>query len=354
MDLLEHQGKEILSRYGIETPRGTVVDTPESLPAVDIPLPWVLKAQVPAGGRMKAGGIRMAHSVKEARRATDEMLGSSLHGCRVDRVLVEEQVPVDWEWYLCLTIDRSLRMPRLLFSRRGGIEVEETGEMLQLPVNPLVGLQEHHLRRMEKPARPVARRLYRLFREMDCELAEINPLAVVDGCPLALDAKITVNHNALYRHPELPQHDPRLTPLEQEAQKMGLAFVQEEGEVGVIANGAGLTMATMDALQDYGARGLFLDLCGTDDARQVERALSLMHRAGPRVILLNLFGGITKCDTVARGVLSALEKGMDTPIVARIRGTNEEQARQMLADRVESHLSFQEAVHRTAALGRGS
>lgn len=354
MHLLEYQGKALLSRYGIAIPRGVVVTSPESLQDVDVPLPWMLKAQVPTGRRMKGGGVRRVRDRSTAREQMEEVLTARVGGHAVKEVLVEEQVPVEKEWYLGLTIDRSLRLPVLLFSRQGGIEVEEGNEMLRLPVNPLVGIQEYHLRRLEERVRPVARRLYRLFRDMDCQVAEINPLALTTGRPLALDAKITVDDNALFRHAHLPQHDPGLTPLEQEAHKRGLALVQREGEVGVIANGAGLTMATLDALEEHGVRGLFLDLCGTDDARQVEEALHIMHRAGPRVILLNLFGGITKCDTVARGVLTALEGGVDTPIVARIRGTNEEEARQMLAGAVESVSSFQEAVKRAAIRGRDS
>ncbi|RLF45872.1 MAG: ADP-forming succinate--CoA ligase subunit beta, partial [Thermoplasmata archaeon] len=220
-------------------------------------------------------------------------------------------------------------------------------------INPLIGLQPYHLRRLPKEIRGVAANLFKLFVENDCELAEINPLVVANGEVIAADAKVIIDNNALYRHPELPKEDVELTPLEKEARKKSIAFVQLDGNIGVIANGAGLTMATLDALNEFnGKGGVFLDLGGTDDPEKVKQAFELMAKANPKVILLNLFGGITKCDTVAKGIIEFMEKHKLTcPVVARIKGMNEEIARQMLAGYVIAIESFQEAAKKAAELG---
>ncbi|MBS3773189.1 MAG: ADP-forming succinate--CoA ligase subunit beta [Candidatus Thermoplasmatota archaeon] len=351
MRLVEWQGKRLLRQQGIPVPRGSVVASPEELEDVSLPFPWMLKAQVPAGKRGNAGGIIRADDVDMAQDAARKLLDGTLHGFSVNEVLVEEYLPHEEERYLAVTVDRKRGMPLLLYGQHGGVDVEEQCDVLRLPVHPLAGLQPYQLRQLGDMA-DVARKLYHLFRAYDCRLAEINPLADVDGSPMALDAKIEVDDNALFRQDDIPWNDHDMTPLEREARDAGLAFVELDGNIGVIANGAGLTMATLDALQQYGGRGMFLDLAGTDSPDTVKKAFSIMQRAAPDVIFVNLFGGITKCDTVARGILDAVEEtNVDVPVVARIRGTNERRASTMLQGQVVAVRSFQMAAQRAAELG---
>lgn len=343
MKFYEHRAKEVLHRYGIPVPRGLLVGSPKEVK--DIPLPTVVKAQVLTGGRMKAGGVKFADTLQEARRATSEILGIRIGGYQVRKVLLEERLDVEQELYLSLTLDRSARAPLIMASAQGGVEIEKVREknLFRCHVPPLLGLQPYILRRLRRALgltgelgeslTKIAEALYALFRGEDAELVEINPLVVTrDGRILAGDAKLDLEDNALYRHPEYKDMDQDLTPLEDEARSKGIAFIELGGNIGVIANGAGLTMATMDSLHLQGGKpGVFLDLGGTDDPETVREAFLLMLKAHPGVILLNIFGGITKCDTVAQGVKEASEKaGSGIPIVARIRGVNEEEAREIL------------------------
>lgn len=345
MKFYEYRAKEVFRAYGIAVPEGRVVQRVDEVQAP--PLPAAVKAQVLTGGRMKAGGVTFAETEEEARRAVGEILAMEIRGEAVRRVLLEERLDIDRELYLSLTLDRSARAPLLIASPDGGVDIEEVPEerILRAPVPPLLGLQPYVLRRLTKAlelpralhasVRETAEALYRLFKEEDAELAEINPLVVTrDGRLVAGDAKLVLEDNALYRHPAYQEMEQDLTPLEREARERGIAFVQLGGDIGVIANGAGLTMATMDALHlEGGAPGVFLDLGGTDDAEIVKDAFLLMLKAEPRVILLNIFGGITKCDTVAMGVREAAEVSeRSIPIVARIRGVNEEAARELLRE----------------------
>ena len=236
----------------------------------------------------------------------------------------------------------------------GGVDIESMAEkILKTHVNPLAGLQAYHLRRLPKEVRDIAQRLFHVFVDNDCELVEINPLVIAGGRAVAADSKVLIDNNALYRHPEIPREDTELTALEREAREKGIAFVQLDGTIGVIANGAGLTMATLDALNEFGGRGgVFLDLGGTDDPARVREAFELMIKAHPKVIFLNLFGGITKCDTVAQGIIDFMkEHEVNCPVVARIKGMNEEQAREMLQEYVIPVASFEEAAKRAAELG---
>ena len=354
MKLMEYMGKEIFREYGIPVPKGRAIEKKEDLKKIDFPFPWVMKAQVLVGGRGKAGGIRFASSMEEAEKLFDEIMEMEIKGERVRRVLVEEKLNIEKEYYLSFFLDRGSRTYLMMFSSEGGMDIESMAEkILKVHVNPLAGLQAYQLRKIPKEARKIAEKLYRLFVEKDCELAEINPLTLCDGKLMAVDSKIIVDNNSLYRHSELPEEDTELTPLEIEAREKGIAFVQLDGNIGVIANGAGLTMATLDALNEFNGRGgVFLDLGGTDNPEKVKQAFDLMVKAKPSVILLNLFGGITKCDTVARGIIEFMkESKVECPVVARIKGMNEEVAREMLKDYVIAVESFQEAARRAAELG---
>jgi succinyl-CoA synthetase beta subunit len=344
MKLLEYRAKRLFDSYGIPIPDGYVVRGPEEL--LDVSSPSVLKAQVPVGGRGKAGGIKFASTLQEARTAITGILELDISGHVPEEILVERRLAIEREIYLSITIDWSRRIPMLLASPEGGIEIENVPDKKigKWYVHPFVGIQAYQIRevcsflRVEDQQRrelsDLLRNLWRLFWENDCELTEINPLVQTeDGRLVAGDAKITINDDSLYRHREMLALEEELTPLEREAKEKGIAFVKLDGEIGVIANGAGLTMATLDNLELHGGRGgVFLDLGGTDDPKKAEQAFELMIKASPKVILLNIFGGMTKCDSVAEGVLAVKNKlGISIPVVARVRGMNEQRGRDMLS-----------------------
>jgi succinyl-CoA synthetase beta subunit len=343
MKFLEHKAKEIFSRYGIPVPRGVLVSKPEDI--TDPPLPCIVKAQVLVGGRGKAGGIRPAQTLDEARQVAAQILGMDIHGYRVKQVYLEERLGIAKELYLGITIDRSAREPLLMATAMGGIDVEDVPreELFMEHIPAMIGPQAYLVRSLQASLEldkeiggqvaAIARRAYDLFRKEDAELVEINPLVVTeDGRVVAGDAKLVIDDNAEYRHPEYANLDQDRTPLEQEAHEKGIVFIQLDGDIGVIANGAGLTMATLDALGlKGGTGGVFLDLGGTDDPEKVKQAFELLIKATPSVILVNIFGGITKADTVASGVKQAIdEMRAKVPVVARIKGVNEAAAKEIL------------------------
>ena len=283
---------------------------------------------------------------REARKAASAILGLNIKGYVTKQVLLERRLEVAKELYLGITIDRSRRGLLLMASASGGMDIESVAEdkILMLSMDPLIGYQGFIGRRVSgflklgkeqgTQVADIVRRLYTLMVSEDAELAEINPLVVTkDGKVVAGDAKVTIDSDALFRHKEYEGLEEDLTPLEAKAKELDIAFVQLDGNIGVIANGAGLTMATLDSLNMFGGRaGVFLDLGGTDDPEKVKCAMLLMEE-DPKVILLNIFGGITKCDTVAKGVLEAIEmRPTSAPIVARIKGVNEELGRDMLKE----------------------
>jgi len=343
MKLFEYRAKAVLMKHGIPVPEGFVVTSPDQIRRISGPS--MVKAQVLIGGRGKAGGIKPADNVDEAKKAAAAIIGMDIRGYIAREALIERRLDVSKELYLGVTIDRSHRCLLLMASPDGGMDIEsvEEGRILMLPIDPLIGFQPFMSRRiatfMNLPKEQqadfirICEKLVQLAVAEDAELAEINPLVVTkDGKLIAGDAKVTIDSDALFRHPEFEKFEEDLTPLEAKAKQLDIAFVQLDGNIGVIANGAGLTMATLDSINMFGGKaGVFLDLGGTDDPEKVKKAMILMKDANPKVVLLNIFGGITKCDTVAKGVLEAIEsEKITTPIVARIKGVNEEIARDML------------------------
>lgn len=348
--LAEWQGKEILRRYSVPLPRGEVVRSVEEAIACvrsgRVPLPAVVKAQVLAGGRGKGGFVRFAHTVEELGDATSGILGLEFKGEKVKAVLVEERLAIARELYVSLTLDRSLRLPVLLVSAQGGVEIETVPDeqLTRQLVHPFVGLLAYEKRKARGalgltggPAKgldSLLDALWRIFQQEDAELVEINPLAIVGDGLVALDAKVIIEDDAGFRHPEYATALDDRTPLEEIAREKEIAFVQLEGNIGVIANGAGLTMATLDVLKEFGgAPGVFLDLGGTDDPAKVTEAFLLMSKAKPKVVFLNIFGGVTRCDTVAKGLVEAMKQVAPEerfPLVARIRGNNETEGRAIL------------------------
>ncbi|MCI4370391.1 MAG: ADP-forming succinate--CoA ligase subunit beta, partial [Thermoplasmata archaeon] len=323
--LAEWRGKEIFRTYGVSLPKGTVVRSPSevagALASAGVPLPCVVKAQVLAGGRGKGGAVRFANTIAEAEAATKAILGLEFKGETVREVLLEEKLPIGAELYVSLTLDRGRRLPLAMASAQGGVEVESVDEsaitrVLIDPFPGLVGYQKRQLVAALGVSGPVARsvdklldQLWEIFEKEDAELVEINPLAVVGDHVVALDAKVIIEDDASFRHPEYSDVRDDRTPLEEIAREKEIAFVQLDGNIGVIANGAGLTMATLDVLQQFGGRpGVFLDLGGTDDPKKVTEAFLLMAMAKPAAVFLNIFGGVTRCDTVATGLVEAIKQ----------------------------------------------
>jgi succinyl-CoA synthetase beta subunit len=341
--LAEWRGKEVFRKYGVPLPRGKVARSAGEAEALaksgEVPLPCVIKAQVLAGGRGKGGAVRFANTPEEAAAAASAILALEFKGEKVREVLLEEKLPIARELYVAFTLDRSKRLPILIASSKGGVEIESVADsdIDRQTVHPFAGLTAFEQRRAAdvlglagapgKALGPLLASLWRAFMSEDAELVEINPLAVVGDRLVALDAKVIIEDDAAFRHPEYADIRDDRTPLEEIAREKEIAFVQLEGDIGVIANGAGLTMATLDVLKEFGGRpGVFLDLGGTDDPRKVTEAFLLMAQAAPKAVFLNIFGGVTRCDTVATGLVEAMKQVPDAqrfPIVARIRGNNE-------------------------------
>ena len=366
MKLFEYRGKELFDKYGIAVPNGRLVKDKNDFSGLNFP--FVLKAQVPIGGRGKAGGIKSAENLNDAEEKFSKIMGMDIKGYTVRKVLAEEKVDIKEELYLSITLDRSKRMPLIMASGEGGMDIESVPDekIFKEWVNPLIGIQSFHIRgivsklKLEKEeGKEVAKvisKIYKLFREYDCELVEINPLIIKkDGGVMALDSKVNINDDAIYRHTDIEPEVVELTPVEKDAKEKGIAFIQLDGNIGVIANGAGLTMATLDALTNYsGKGGVFLDLGGTDDPEKVKQAFGLMKKAKPKVIFLNLFGGITRCDTVAKGVKEVITKeGIDCPVITRIKGCNEDQAKDILKDAgLITGTTLQDAAQKSSDLAR--
>ena len=373
--LAEWRGKEIFRKYGIPLPSGTVVRSADEAEAAvkggRVPVPCVVKAQVLAGGRGKGGAVRFANSAAEAREAAAAILALEFKGEKVRGVLLEEKLAIGRELYVSLALDRSARLPLLLASAQGGVEIESVDEpaIRRMHVHPFAGLTNFEKRAVAEALGlrgPAARSLervldglWRIFQSEDAELVEVNPLALVGDQVVALDAKVIIEDDAAFRHPEYAEVRDDRTPLEEIAREKEIAFVQLDGDIGVIANGAGLTMATLDVLAEFGGKpGVFLDLGGTDDPKKVTEAFLLMAKAHPSAVFLNIFGGVTRCDTVAKGLVEAMGQVPEAerfPLVARIRGNNEAEGIEILrgagvASRRELKESVQEVVR--AAGGR--
>jgi len=361
MKLLEHESKVLFARYGIPVPNsgGTIVRL-EQLAAALRRLgrgPYILKAQVLAGGRGKAGGIRLAKTAQEAKAAARAMLGMRLvtpqtgpEGIWVRRILVEEPAKIAKEFYLSVAMDRRAGGPVMIASSQGGMEIEEVARenpqaILREPVSPSEGLRDFQARRLGlalgipgsllgdfvRTAKAVAR----VFVELDASLVEINPLAVLQAGRLAaLDAKVILDDNALYRHPELRRSDPEASPAERKAKKFGISYVSLDGDIGCMVNGAGLAMATMDIIALAGGRPAnFLDVGGGANVDQVKTAFELLlEDRKVKAVLVNIFGGIMKCDVIAQGILEALKKvQLEVPLVVRLEGTRVQEGKQILA-----------------------
>jgi len=363
MKVHEYQAKQLLARYGVPVPRGRVAASPDEAAAIaaDLAGPVAVKAQIHAGGRGKGGGIKLAATPDQARRAAGEIIGMQLvthqtgpEGRLVKRVLVEEQLQLERELYLGVVIDNSIGLPLVMASDAGGVEIEEVAAVTperihRLPVDPSLGFQPYQGRGLAlalglggdlmRPAVQTIAGLYRAFVDNDCSLAEINPLAVTaDGRLLAADAKLSFDDNALYRHDDTAAlRDPdEEDPLEVQAQELGINnFVKLSGNIGCVVNGAGLAMATMDAIKLAGGEPAnFLDIGTVNDVSRVVNSFRIL-REDPevRAVLINIFGGMARVDIIAQGIVDA-HKQMDVriPVVARLAGTNLEEGDRILRE----------------------
>ncbi|HMQ52451.1 MAG TPA: ADP-forming succinate--CoA ligase subunit beta [Anaerolineae bacterium] len=378
MKLHEYQSKRVFADHGVPIPNGEVAETPAQVREIAKRLagPVVIKSQVLVGGRGKAGGIKVAKSVDEAEALAKQILGMDIKGLTVEKVLVDEAADIKKEIYLGIVIDRALQKPVLITSAEGGVEIEEVAKtnpeaIIRLPVDPNQGLLDFQARSLASQLGlkqafinqfvKIAKGLYQSFVDTDASLAEINPLVVTgDERLMAVDGKIVLDDNALYRHPNLAdmRDIQEETPSEREARHAGLNFVKLDGEIGCMVNGAGLAMATMDIVNHFGGEPAnFLDIGGGAKADKVAAALRIIL-SDPNVksVLFNIFGGITRCDEVAKGILTALEEvKTDVPMVARLVGTNQEEGQKILAEaNFPSATSLGEAAQKAVQLAKGA
>ena len=354
MKLHEYQSKQIFSKYGIPIPRGRVAST--SLEAKHIAEelggPVVVKSQVLVGGRGKAGGIRLAKKPGETEEIASQILAMEIKGLPVRKILIDEAANIETELYLGITNDRSARKPVMMASAAGGVDIEEVArktpeKIIKIHIDPLLGLRDYQARYIAtgidlprdqwKSFGIIANGLWQAYKDNDATLAEINPLVITsEGKLIALDGKMVIDDNALFRHPELSEMrdlDAEAS-AEVEARKYGLSFIKLDGDIGCMVNGAGLAMTTMDIIKLFGGEPAnFLDIGGGAGSDKVAAALRIIL-ADPKVkiVLLNVFGGITRCDEVARGILEALQEiKVNIPMVVRLVGTNSEEGHQILA-----------------------
>ncbi len=362
MDLYEYQGKQLFKRFGIPVSDGRLVTTPEEARAAaeEIGGQVVVKAQVLTGGRGKAGGVKLAEDPSDAEQKAREILGLDIRGHVVEKIWIERASEIAKEYYLSVTFDRGAKQPLFMFTKQGGVEIEDVAAtdpdaLVRLHIDPLEGFQPWVARRLvygagiedpgeQKQLAAIVGQLYRCFVESDAMLCEINPLIVTpEGEVKALDSKFTVDDSALYRHPDIAElrDTSAADPLEALAREKGVTYVKLDGSVGILGNGAGLSMSTVDVVVTAGGKPAnFCDLGGGGDAEGVVDALEVITR-DPQVrsIFFNIFGGITRGDEVARGILDALDRiDIAVPIVVRLDGTNAEEGRKILADAAPPNL----------------
>jgi succinyl-CoA synthetase beta subunit len=356
MDLFEHQAKELFARHGVAVPRGRVAWSPEEAAAVAAELGGTVavKAQVQIGGRGKAGGIKLAADPAEARAHAERIIGMDIRGHTVRRVLVEEASDIAAEYYVAILHDRASKGFLAMASAEGGVDIEEVAAtrpeaIVKVPVNPLVGLRSYHVNqlvygaafdeRARKGAAELLARLYDVLVAADCMLVEVNPLVLTGGGQVvALDGKVSLDDSALPRHPDLEELRDTFAvdPQEQAAKERGLNYIKLDGYVGIIGNGAGLVMSTLDVVAQAGGKAAnFLDVGGGASAETMTDGLEVILSDGKvRSVLVNIFGGITRGDLVAQGILDALDRLGDkvqVPLVVRLDGTNAAEGRSLLA-----------------------
>ena len=379
MKLHEYQSKRIFAQYGIPIPKGEVANTPEEARqvAADLGRRVVVKSQVLVGGRGKAGGVKVANNPDEAEQVASKILGMNIKGLTVRKVLVDEAADIQQEIYLGVVIDRAARRVTMISSAAGGMEIEEVArtapdKIIKVPINPFLGLRDYQARQIAfalglkgdhiRDFTAIAHGLYKVFLDTDASLAEINPLVVTgEGKLLAVDGKIVTDDNGSFRHQDLAamRDVDEETRSEAEARSFGLNYIQLDGQIGCMVNGAGLAMTTMDIVKLFGGSPAnFLDIGGGASADKVAAALRIiLSDPNVKALLFNIFGGITRCDEVARGIVTALQQvPTEVPMVVRLVGTNEEEGRAILASssrRVQTASTLVEAAQKAVAAAKG-
>jgi len=380
MDLLEHQGKQLFRKHGVPVPDGRPATSVEEAVAAaeELGYPCVVKAQVLIGGRGKAGGIKLANDRDEAREHAQAILGMDIRGFTVHELYVEAASEIDEEYYAAFVFDRSAKKPMAMFSKMGGMDVEEVAEtdpeaMRMVHVDPLIGFCDFHARRLAfeadipadviRPVGALLARLYDTFVAEDALLVEVNPLLVTKSREVvALDAKVTIDASALYRHPDTHafRSDVGVDPQERMARERGLTYVALDGNIGILGNGAGLVMSTLDVVAQAGGEPAnFLDAGGGSKAEAITQAVEvILSNDNVKAVLFNIFGGITRCDEVARGLIEAFHQINPTvPFVVRLDGTNAEEGRALLAEadlpNVHTEATMLGAAERVVELANG-
>jgi len=354
MKLHEYRAKNVFSQYGIPTPRGFVIDNIDELDEKlgTLKFPVAVKAQVLVGGRGKAGGILFADSAQNAKETSAQLLGMDLKGYIVNQLLIEEKADLSdaRELYVGFAVNREARITTCILSSQGGVNIEEVAQkhperIARFDIDHDVGLQQYHCRRLAKQiglsgrnmlkVAGITARLYKAFKDCDAELAEVNPLILTgDGNVMAVDAVLNIDNNALFRHPEFKREKEateEFTDLEKEARDAGLSYVDLDGDIGIIGCGAGLVMASLDILKHYkGEPANFLDVGGGANASNMRKAMGIvMKKPGVKAMFINIFGGITQCDEIARGIV---DFAPSIPISVRMMGTNQEEGKEILRD----------------------
>ncbi|QDR81539.1 ADP-forming succinate--CoA ligase subunit beta [Sporomusa termitida] len=356
MKLYEFQGKALFNKGGIKTPEGTVIHSTAEIPdkTYAVSYPAMVKAQVLAGGRGKAGGVKRAMNPQAAAGFTGQLLGADLKDCKIDAILIEECVPFVEEYYLSITLDSASRMPVVIFSKHGGVDIEEVAatqpeRIAKVSIDPLIGLQDFYFEaifrkaelaepEIKKRIKEVITSLYALFNDYDCMLVEINPLMKLqDGSIIAADAKVDIDDSGVYRHPDLVvwREEMAVGELIKQAKAVNFLYIdcEPDGTVGVISNGSGMIMSCVDWITKQGGKvACALDLGGGATADRVAEGIRILaQNPSVKAILISIFGGITRCDEIAGGIIKAVEK-IPVPIVAKLDGTNKEAGMKLLVD----------------------
>ena len=355
MELFEYQGKELYKKFNIATPKSMVIDNLEDVSTAieTLNFPLVVKAQVQVGGRGKAGGIRIANTSDELIQHSSSVLGMDIKGYTVNKLLIEEALEISEEYYISFTLDRSRKQFLMLLSSKGGMDIEEVAknnpdDLIKLHLHPSEELNVNIIRdaiddaglnkKVEQELINIISSLYDLFVKGDCDLVEVNPLAVISGTKvLALDSKISLDMNAKFRHEyfEIYENEIPISSTEKEAREKGLNFIKLDGDIGIIGNGAGLVMSTLDIVSLEGGKAAnFLDIGGGAKAETVSSALEVLQKdKNVKSVLINIFGGITRCDLVAEGIVEATKnKSLPWPVIVRLDGTNSIEGRKILDD----------------------
>ena len=356
MKLFEYEAKNILAKYGVPIPKGGLATTPQQAEemASKIKAPYVVKAQILVAGRGKAGGILFAETPQEAKEKAENLLGSEIKGITVKSVWIEEKLSIKRELYFGVTVDRFQKAYVAIASSAGGMDIEEIAEkmpekLVKFTIDPIEGFRSYHANYIAKrlgyegkqmlQLASIFTRLYKAAMDYDAELMEMNPLVeTVDGQFVAADARLIMDDNALFRHPDYTSRlaeEGEFSPEEIKARQKGLAYVKLDGDIGIIGNGAGLVMATLDAVQLYGGRPAnFLDVGGGAPADRIAAALDIvLSNPNVKVVFINILGGITRCDEVAKGIIDARKRvGFTKPMVIRLVGTNEQEGKRILTE----------------------